>query len=258
VPTARLELAGVTDNDTRTAGCTVNAASFEVTPEKDALMAVVPGLTDTASPGDAVVLPMTATVGIEEFQRTDAVRSCVNPPARPAAAVNCRLVPSAMPAVRGVTAMEVTAAEVSVVDPVMVPNDAVMTVLPVIEGSAFAWPLPVTVATAVFDDSHATKAVRFCAAPFSRLPVAINSTAVPLAMVGSPGERAMDTTGDDVTVVEAETDPTVAVMIAEPGFPAVTKPLSSTEAIDGSEDCHVADAVTLLVAPLSYIPITSS
>jgi hypothetical protein len=46
-------------------------------------------------------------------------------------------------------------------------------------------------------------------------------------------------------------DPRVAVMVVVPGFAAVTSPLLLTDATPGSADCHVTDAVRLLVVPFS-------
>ena len=224
---------------------------------KDAVIVVVPELCDTASPGEAEanILPMTATVVADEIHDTDAVRSCVNPPTSPPVAMYCCEVPSAMVAVSGVTVMDVKAADVSTVVPEMLPNDAVMVVEPVVVDNALAKPLLVTFATAVFDEVQVIKEVRFCTVPSRRVPVAANPIAVPLAIVGSAGERAMDTRGDAVRTVEPETDPSVTRMVAEPGFSAVTSPLPSTDATFGSVDCHVTEDVRLFVAPLSKVPM---
>jgi hypothetical protein len=46
-------------------------------------------------------------------------------------------------------------------------------------------------------------------------------------------------------------DPRAAVMVVVPGFAAVTSPLLLTDATPGSADCHVTDAVRLLVVPFS-------
>jgi len=159
------------------------------------------------------------------------------------------VVPSTMLAVSGVIAIDVTAADVSTAAPVIVPKDAVIVAEPVIKGNAFATPPLVTFATAVFDEAHATIAVRFCTDPFRRVPVALNPIEVPLAIVGSAGDIAMDTRCETVAVVEAEIDPSVAVMVVSPGFAAAIKPLLSTVATPGSADCHTTDDVTFFVAP---------
>ena len=78
-PRGMLVFPGVTAMDTRVAGRTVKAAAFDslVAPKetKDAEMAVVPGVTDTARPGDADGLPMAAIVGDEDVHEADDVRS---------------------------------------------------------------------------------------------------------------------------------------------------------------------------------------
>jgi hypothetical protein len=219
--------------------------------KKDAVMTVLPGLADMARPGDTDPEPMDAIVGVDELHNTDEVRSCVNPPASPPVAVYCWVVPSTMVAVSGVMVMDVTAAEVSKVAPEMPLNDAVMVVEPLIAGSAFAWPLLVTFATAVFDELQVIKDVRSCADPFRRVPVAVNPIDVPLAIVGLSGDSAMDTRGETATAVEPKTEPSVTVMVVEPAFAAVIKPLPSTEATVVSVDCHVTDDVTFFVAPFS-------
>jgi hypothetical protein len=147
--------------------------------------------------------------------------------------------------------MDVTAADVSNVVPEMLPNDAVMVVEPAVVDNALARPLLVTFATAVFDEVQVIKEVRFCTVPSRRVPVVVNPIAVPLAIVGSEGERAMDTRGDAVRTVEPEIDPSVTRMVVEPGLTAVTSPMPSTDATPWSVDCHATDDVKLLVAPFS-------
>lgn len=229
-----------------------------MTSKKDAVMTVLPGLADTARPGDADPEPMAATVGVDELHNTDEVRSCVNPPASTPVAVYCCVVPSEMVAVSGVMVRDVTAAEVSTVVPETPPNDAVIVVEPLTEGNAFAIPPLVTFATAAFDEVQVMKEVRSCTDPFRRVAVAVNPIAVPLAIVGSAGDRAMDTRGETATAVEPETEPSATEMVVEPAFAAVTRPLSSTFATAGSIDRHATVDVTFFVAPLSKVPTASS
>jgi hypothetical protein len=174
---------GVIEIDTRTAGFTVSVAMFEVTPEKVAVMNAEPGLTDVASPFEAVVLLMVAIAVFDEFHVAQAVRSCTAPPDRKPVAVNCWVVPRTIVALDGVTAIEVTAADVSAVVPEIVPKVAVIVVNPVAEGDAEARPLLVMVATFVSDEFQVTKAVISCVAVFSNVPTAESWSAVPDAMV---------------------------------------------------------------------------
>jgi hypothetical protein len=66
-PTAMLGLDGVIEIEFRTAGLTVKVAVLEVTPPKDAVIEAGPAPIDTASPGDAVPVPMVATDGVDEL-----------------------------------------------------------------------------------------------------------------------------------------------------------------------------------------------
>lgn len=199
MPTAMLAFAGTTAIETSVAGFTVSAAALEGTPLNDAEIAVLPGATETASPGDAMVLPTTAIVGMDELQVAADVRVWVKPPSSRPVAVNCCEVPSAIDALRGVTEIAVKTADVNEVVPVTVPKDAVMTVEPVVAVAALARPLPVMVATVVFDELQVTKEVRSCVDPFKRVPDAESWAVVPPAMVGSPGDNARDTTGEAVS-----------------------------------------------------------
>lgn len=178
-----LGLVGVIEIDTRTAGFTVSVAAFEVTPEKLAVMNVEPGLTDVASPFGADVVLMVAIAVFDEFQVAQTVRSCTAPPDRKPVAVNCWVVPRTIVALDGVTAIEVTAAAVSVVDPETVPKVAVIVVNPVAEGDAEARPVLVMAATLVSDEFQVAKAVISCVAVFSNVPTAESWSAVPDAMV---------------------------------------------------------------------------
>ncbi len=156
-----------------------------------------------------------------------------------------------MLAVSGVTEMDSTSADVSTVVPVIVPKDAVIVAAPGSEGNAFAKPPLVTFATAVFEEVHVAKEVRFCTAPFRRVPVAVKPTPVPPAIVGSAGDSAMDTRGDEVMTVEEEIAPSLTVTVVEPAVEAAAKPLASTATIPGSADCHTTEDVMLFVAPFS-------
>jgi hypothetical protein len=251
LPTAMLAFGGVTAMETRVASLTVSDAAFEVCPLNDAEIAVLPGATETASPGEAIVLPTTAIVGTDELQVAADVRFWVKPPDNRPVAVNCCDVPRTIDAVSGVTEIAVKSADVNVVVPVTVPNDAVIMVEPVVAVDALAKPPTAMVATAVFDEFQVTKEVRSCVAPVKRVPVAESWTVVPPAMVGSPGDSARETSGEAVSSVDPVMDPKVAVMVVAPRFAAVTSPLPLTDTTPGSADCHVTDAVRLFVVPFS-------
>lgn len=66
-PSAILWDSGLTIMDTNSAGVTVNAAAFDITPDMPAVIVVVPSATEVASP----VLLMVATAVLDEVQATD-------------------------------------------------------------------------------------------------------------------------------------------------------------------------------------------
>jgi hypothetical protein len=94
-------LAGLTDKLTSAGGVTCNVADPEIAPET-AVMLVVPWPTLTARPPLAIV----ATDVADDAQVTDVVKFCVVPLLYVPMAVNCWLVPCAIDAGVGVTAIE--------------------------------------------------------------------------------------------------------------------------------------------------------
>ena len=83
-----LGLTGVTVIATSAAGVTVNVVLPEISPDV-AVTVVMPAATDVASPLKPTALLMVATVGTEEVQVTDNVRSCVGPAVYVPVAINC-------------------------------------------------------------------------------------------------------------------------------------------------------------------------
>lgn len=155
-PRATLGLTGVTAIETTTAGFTVNAAAFEVTPPKTAVMEAVPGPTAVASPCDPAVLLTVAIAASDVVHVAKEVRSWDAPFDRFPAAVNCSVVPWAPDAAAGVTAMDVTPAAVREVVPEIAPKVAVIVVEPVEEGVVDARPAPDMFAAPAFDEVHIT------------------------------------------------------------------------------------------------------
>ena len=102
----------------------------------------------------------------------------------------------------GVTEMDATAADVSVVEPEMVPDVAVIVVEPVVTAVASPlapWESPM-VATPVFDELHVTEAVRFWEVLSENNPCAVNCVVVPGAILLLAGVTVMETreTGVDL------------------------------------------------------------
>lgn len=58
-----------------------------------------------------------------------------------------------------------------------------------------------------------------------------------------------------VTVADALTVPELAVMVAVPPFPAVTRPVVLTAPTEGVSELQVADEVTSAVLPSLYVPM---
>lgn len=131
----------------------------------------------------------------------------------------------AMPGLVGVTSMDTSVAGVteSVVDPVMLPDAAVIVVEP--GATAAADPL-LTVATPVLDELQVTDAVRSCVVLSVNVPVAVHCCAVPLAIEGLVGVTAMDTSVAGVTesVLHPDLLPHLAVIVVLPTVLPVTCP----------------------------------
>jgi hypothetical protein len=167
LPAGMLVVVGETEIETRVAAVTVScAAGVEVTPENKAVMSVVPVPFDSTSPNEPEALPTVATDGDDELQSEKVVRFWVDPPVSVPTAINCREVPSAMLALAGVTAIDVTAEDVSDVVPVTVSRSAVIIIEPVVEDTVLARPVTEMVTIAASDELQVTNEVRSCVAPF--------------------------------------------------------------------------------------------
>jgi hypothetical protein len=113
----------------------------------------------------------------------------------------------------------------SVVDPVMLPDAAVIVVEP--GATAAAKPLLVLmVAAPVLDELQATDAVRSCVVLSVNVPVAVNCCAVPLAMPGLVGVTSMDTSVAGVTerVLDPQVLPHDALIVVLPTVLPITCP----------------------------------
>lgn len=183
VPGAADEFAGVTVITCN--GFATVSVAVPVTPEEVAEMVTPPGATPVASPPEEMV----AMVLLEDCQVAVAVRSWVVLSAKVPMAVNCWVFPGAtglMVIAAGVTAMETSElATVSVVEPVIPPNDAEMVVGP--PATAVAKPPVLMVATDAVEDSQLAVLVRFLVLPSLKDPVAVNCCVAPGAIVGFAG-----------------------------------------------------------------------
>ena len=130
--------------------------------------------------------------------------------------MNCRVVPLAIDGVEGVTAIDTSFADVtvSVVLPMIVPDFAEMSVVPV--ATPVACPVDEIVAAAGVADSHVTMLERFFVVLSLKVPVATNCCWAPTAIEGAGGVTAIETSfGAEVELPQptAASDPTKATAI---------------------------------------------
>lgn len=166
-----------------------------------------------------------------------------------------------MLAVDGLTAIETSWAGVTVsaVEPVTVPEVALMFALPV--------PVPVArppvfiVATAGVSEPQVAEPVTFCVLPSVKVPVAVNCCVVPRAMEEPDGLTAIETkaAGTMVMVVLPLTEPEVALMEADPVATLVASPcepvlllMVTTEICD---ELQLTVAVRFCVLPSVNVPV---
>lgn len=148
VPTAIVGSTGVTAIDVTASR--VRAAEPEMAPNV-AMIAAEPTAVAVARPE----LSMVATPVL--LQVTNGVKSWDAPFDKVPVALNCWVVPTAMVGLAGVTAIELSAATVSVVDPEMLPEVAVIVVEPVV--MAAASPVLLMFAMSGIDELHVTDEV---------------------------------------------------------------------------------------------------
>lgn len=153
VPTAMLELAGVTASETNVAPVTVRDAVPLTDPEV-AVMVAVPVAVLVANPVESMLAVF------EDEDQVSEVSNCVLPSSKLPTAVNCCVVPSAMDCTAGETEMETRCAGTTVKIVVSV-NDPTVAVI-VVEPAATVVPRPEAsmVATAVEDEVQVTPLAR--------------------------------------------------------------------------------------------------
>ena len=161
------------ETDTRIAGVTVTD-TLPLTEFKAAVMVSVPGPVAVANPIVGAESLMLATVAEDEVQKADDVTSCVVPSVKVPAAVNWSVVPRGMDGAAAETAIETTAAVVTVrmADPPVDPDVAAMVLVPLVRPRAR--PLALMVATPVFDELQVEELVRSFVVPSVKVPVAVN------------------------------------------------------------------------------------
>ncbi len=253
--------------DTRVAGFTVNEVDPVTLPDV-AVTVVVPAATEVAKPLEPAALLTVATPVLDELQVAEAVRSCVVLSENVPVAENCVVVPLAMLGLEGVTVMDTRVAgfTVSEVDPVTLPDAAVIVVVPA--ATEVARPLEpaalLTAATPVLDELQVAEAVRSCVVLSENVPVAENCLVVPLAMLGLEGVTVMDTrvAGFTVSEVDPVTLPDVAVTVVVPAATDVARPLEPaallTAATPVLDELQVAEAVRSCVVLSENVPVAAN
>jgi len=224
-----------------------------------------PAATAVASPFEPAALLIVAKLVLEELQVAEAVRFCVVLFENVPVAVNCCVDPVVRAEVRGVTAIEINVAGVTVnmVDDDMLPDVAVIVVEPAATGvtSPLEAAALLMVATDVDDELQVTVVVRFCVEPSEYVPAAVNCCVVPSTMFGLDGVIATETSvaGVTVSVVDPDRVPDVAVIVVEPAATGVTSPLEAAAllmvATDVDDELQVTVVVRFCVEPSEYVPV---
>lgn len=197
----------------------------------------------------------------DEVQVTALVMACVLPSLNVPVAAHPRVDAGARTALGGVTEMETNAAELtaSCADAVIPSNIALMLATP---GDTDVTKLtdPI-VATAGLSDVHVTSRVMVCVLASLNVPVAPKESVVAGAMVRPTGVTEIDVRVALVTesVDDAADEPSVAVIVAEPGVRPRASPLElPTFAMPVSDEVHVDCAVRSWVLPSLNVPIAES
>jgi hypothetical protein len=112
-----LGFTGVTVREVRIAGVTVSVADPEIPPGNNDVMVAIPSLTAVALPFEPDVLLMVATPELDVDQVARVVKIWVFKSSSVPVAVNCCVVPLAMLAVVGVTAVDTRAEDLRAAEP---------------------------------------------------------------------------------------------------------------------------------------------
>jgi hypothetical protein len=151
---------------------------------------------------------------------------------------------------------------VSVVEPDMLPNTAVIVEVPAARQDAR--PLEpaalLIVDTVAFEELQVTDAVRFCVVPSEYVPVAVNCLVVPFALVGLDGLIEMDASVAGVTVraLDADLLPKAAVIVAEPAATAVVSPDALIIATPAFDESQLTEVVRFCVVLSEYVPVATN
>ena len=221
---------------------------------KVAVMVEEPAATPVARP-----LLLTVAVGVlDEVHVTCVVIIWVVESEYVPVAVNCWMLPAAMLAVAGVTAIEdsvAAAVTVRVAVPEILPEVALMVEVPA--ALAVARPLLAIVAVVVLDEVQVTCVVINWVVPSEYVPVAVNCWMVPTTLLAVAGVTAIEDRVAAVTVRVAVPWilPEVALMVTFPAALAVARPLLLIVALVVLDELQVTCVVIGWVVPSEYVPV---
>ncbi len=253
-PTAMLVVTG--DNEIAVIALDVTVSvAFPVTPLSDAVTGVEPDATAVANPAELIV----ATAAFPVVQLAVEVILAVEPSLYVAVALNCLVDPAAALAVPGDTEIAVIVFGVTV--RVAVPLTPLIEAVTVVEPAApaVARPGELTVATAVFAAVQLAVAVTFAVEPSLYVAVAVNCCVAPAAILGLPGEIAIEVTVFTAEVTESVAVPlrplSEAVTVVEPAATPVANPAELIVVTDGVALVQLAVELTFAVEPSLYVAV---
>lgn len=112
-------------------------------------------------------------------------------------------------------------------------------------------PVLLIVATEVSEEVHATPTERSWLEPSLYSAVAVNCSVMPIGSVRPSGETEIETMDGAVTatVTDAETVPSVAVMVEVPTAIPLTMPVELIAAVGSEDELHVTIEVRSAVLP---------
>jgi hypothetical protein len=238
----------------------VSVAAPDMLPDV-ALIVVVPAAAPVAKPLEPAALLTVATAVFDELHVTVPVSTCFVPSEYAPEAANCWAAPLAMLGLAGVTEIDKSVAglTVSVVEPVTLPDIAVIVVVPAARHDArpFDPAALLIAATDVLDELQVADAVSTCFVPSEYVPVATNCLVVPLALVGLAGvtERDKSVAGLTVSVVEPDIVPDVTVIVVVPAATDVAKHPALTDATPVLDELGITCVVRSCVVLSENVPV---
>jgi hypothetical protein len=158
-----------------------------------------------------------------------------------------------------IATIELEPLTVSVVEPVMLPDFALIVVLPAV--AAIAKPPAVIVATAGEEEFHVAALVRSWLLPSLYDPMAVNCNWLPLAIDGLEGATAIETSAAvvvTVSVADPLTVPDTAVIVVVPAPTPVASPPALIVPTLVAEDDHVEELVMSFVLPSLNVPLAAN